>query len=287
MKAIKTIKSTKVATTIAKKRGRPVGSVNKTAPVAKAAPAKKAVAPKKRGRPVGSVGIAKKVALAPVVKKAAPAPVAKKSVAKKTVAVVAKRGRPAKVVAIVKKAAPAPKKAAPVVKKSVAPVVVAPKKSGRPALEYHQKVIKSSDLTGGKIPAKVVEVYDKALASKKTTAGDRLLFINAKTQPGGYRFRSLPDAVRQAIREDVVKEIFAGMEVNVASRTYGIAPANIIKWRDEERSGQHTIGQRGRPREYCKVTVQGKDYRLLIEDCIQKTVKGKTVWFPKAGVTLT
>ena len=286
MKAIKTIKSTKVATTIAKKRGRPVGSVNKTAPVAKAAPAKKAVAPKKRGRPVGSVGIAKKVALAPVVKKVAPAPVVKKSVAKKTVAVVAKRGRPAKVVAIVKKAAPAP-----VAKKSVAPVVVAPKKAGRPALEYHQKVIKSSDLTGGRVPAKVVEVYDKALASKKTTVGDRLLFISAKTQPGGYRFRSLPDAVRQAIREDVVKEIFAGMEVNVASRTYGIAPANIIKWRDEERSGQHEIRPRGRPtgqkNEYRTITVRGKDHRVRIEDCIQKTVKGKTVWVPKAGVALT
>ena len=230
----------------------------------------------KRGRPAKVAPVA-----APAAKRGRPAKAAP------VAAPAAKRGRPAKVAPV---AAPAAKRGRPA---KAAPVAVVAKaapvaKRGRPV------VIPNTVIPSDVMPPCVADAINSAINNQHTPEAHKPILTEALAITP-YRFTAMHDVVRQAVRNAALKALKQnGYLLNHTARLFGIASANLKKWRDEEMQGIHNIRARGRPEgkknEYRTIIHNGKEVKVRIEDTTAKTriVNGTlhTVYRLKSGVEL-
>ena len=172
-----------------------------------------------------------------------------------------KRGRPAKVEAVV-----AVKRGRKVGVKSVVKAVV--KKRPAPV------VTKGGGRVGKVMPRNVHNVLVAALSNPRVPAAHKAIIneaIKASYITDNYRFTALHDVVRQTVRNAALKVLRSnGDQLNYTARLFGIASANLKKWRDEETQGIHNIRARGRPEgkknDYRTIIHKGKEIKVRIED---------------------
>lgn len=177
-----------------------------------------------------------------------------------------KRGRPVSAkVEVVKRGRKVSVKSA--VNAIIAPVA---KKRGRPA----SVVPTDQGRIGEVMPDSVRNALLAALENQRVPASHKTIIndaVKASYSADHYRFTALHDVVRQTVRNAALKVLRSnGGQLNHTARLFGIASANLKKWRDEETQGIHNIRARGRPEgkknDYRTIIHKGKEIKVRIDD---------------------
>lgn len=100
------------------------------------------------------------------------------------------------------------------------------------------------------MPKPVRIALENALNAKSTEAKAKKIIAEVlkEAKSVSFRFASLPDEARQAIRLAVIADLKDNTYVSMTACAvaYGCTAPNVKKWRDEDKSGIKTIRTRGR-----------------------------------------